>query len=266
MGFKEDLKQKIVIDRLAGQVRGSLGPSGSGSKVDKTAMRSLLDVAGYEKIEERGLEIYRHDPNAHTDQILVLDNDLAVYNTTEADVLMRKNPTIKEMVNLFNMKKILNDSDVVVSKGIETLSALRAECLSDLDLTYSESDIRAIAEEGKEALSEKNGSRIQEALELFSELLSLVPPPVSLGRPNWLVLGRMKEDGGRLKAFGPVVFYERESHALRFLDAEVGSRELEQERHLLDIAEGEVSPSLSGAEVFDALAEWVIKEKPEVSA
>ena len=53
------------------------------------------------------LDLYIKDIDAEKTRILVLDNDLAIYNTSVYDVAMRKSPTVKEMMNPFNVVKIL---------------------------------------------------------------------------------------------------------------------------------------------------------------
>ena len=81
-------------------------------------------------------------------RILVLDNDLAIYNTTVYDVAMRKTPTVKEMMNPFNVVKILKDTDVVISKKEESVKTIQKECIDRLDLSYDESDLDEIAKDG----------------------------------------------------------------------------------------------------------------------
>ena len=47
MSFKENLLKKIQIDALAKRVISSLGPPDSGMRIDKEAMRSLLEMSIY---------------------------------------------------------------------------------------------------------------------------------------------------------------------------------------------------------------------------
>ena len=51
MSFKENLLKKIQIDKLAALVLSTIGPVGSGKKVDKQAMRKLLETGPYETRE-----------------------------------------------------------------------------------------------------------------------------------------------------------------------------------------------------------------------
>ena len=47
MGFQENLLKKIEINRMADNALRSIGPAGSDRKVDKDAVRGLLEIAGY---------------------------------------------------------------------------------------------------------------------------------------------------------------------------------------------------------------------------
>lgn len=264
MAFKDNLKQKISIDRLAEQVRASLGTPGSGRKIDKTAMRSLLDMAGYQATADRGLELYQKTPEAEKGRILVLDNELPIYHTTVSDVLLRKNPTIKEMVNIFNMKKILTDQDVAVSKGLDSAVAVQAECLADLDLSYTDADIREMAEAGKKALADEDGPGVQDVLTLFAELLSLVSPPIPLQIPRVRVLGRIQKVAGQSAAYGPVLMHDLDNHALKYFDTRLGPEEMKQNQVYLDLAGGGVAATLENEAVFDELARMVLAEAPRL--
>jgi tRNA uridine 5-carbamoylmethylation protein Kti12 len=147
MSFKKNLLQKINIDKMAKQVIASIGPPESGRKVDKKTMRSLLEMASYTYRRKRDLDLFIEDVDAEKTRILVLDNDLAIYNTTVYDVAMRKTPTVKEMMNPFNVIKILKDTDVVISKKEESVKTIQKECIDRLDLSYDESDLDEIAKD-----------------------------------------------------------------------------------------------------------------------
>ncbi len=265
MGFKDNLKRKITIERLYDSVSASLGPPGSGRKIDKRAMRSLLDMAGYQAGTERGIEFYRKASETEKNRILVLENEMTAYDTTLQDVLLRKNPTIKEMVNIFNMKKILNDKDVAVSKGSDTIAAVRAECMAGLDLTYRDSDIYEIAEDGRIALSDENSERVDEVLGLFAELLSLLPPPVPLSIPEILVIGPIQRKGGSVIYYGPVFIHDRKNHALMYFDCRLEPEAMKMQQTYLDMAYGREPATLEGGDVFGELAEKVIKKAPQLT-
>ena len=70
MSFKENLLTKLKINRLAAKVLASIGPVESGSKVDKEAMRSLLEMSPYQHQKVRDLDLYveRLDEEQKTEQ------------------------------------------------------------------------------------------------------------------------------------------------------------------------------------------------------
>ena len=265
MSFKENLKQKLAIDRLADRVHRTIGVSGSGKKIDKEAMRTLLRMAGYQAATERDMEIYRVDPQAEKGEILVLDNELPLYDTTVKDVLLRKNPMIREMVNIFNMRKILNDSDVKVAKGRETLDRIHSECLADLDLAYAEADIEEIAEDGRKAYKHEASDQVNEVLDLFAEILSFTPPPVPIRLPGMKILGRVHRENDRVTMYGPVITYYGQENSLKFFDYHLAPAEMKKTQVYLDMVGGKEAAMVEGGEVFDTLKNRVIKEAPQLA-
>ena len=152
VSFKENLLKKIKIDQLAAKVIASIGPAESGSKLDKDAMRSLLEMSPYQHQKARDLDLYVEGMDQEPKKILVLDNELPIYRTTIADVAMRKSPLIKEMVNIRNIVKILKDADVKISRKDESVKAIQQVCIERLDLSFDSSDIEEIAKDGQASL------------------------------------------------------------------------------------------------------------------
>ena len=124
MSFKENLLNKIEINKIAKKVLNSIGQIGSNRKIDKSAMKSLMEKSPYKFQKARDIEFFVKKNDAGKDKILVLDNELALYNTTVDDMAMRKSPTVKEMLYFRNAIKILNDKDVVVSKREDSLKTI----------------------------------------------------------------------------------------------------------------------------------------------
>ncbi|MGD9325266.1 MAG: hypothetical protein PVG26_14685, partial [Desulfobacterales bacterium] len=92
MSFKENLLKKIEINKLSSKVLQTIGPADSGLKIDKEAMRKLLEIGPYRYRKERDLDLYIEQPDDDQSIILVLDNELPIYKTTIEDVLIRKSP------------------------------------------------------------------------------------------------------------------------------------------------------------------------------
>jgi hypothetical protein len=116
MAFRENLLRKVQIDQLSSRVHATIGAVGSEVKLDKEAMRQLLSLSPYAPQRVRDLDLYVEDTGTPVKQILVLDNELPIYRTTVADVAMRKSPTVGEMAKIWNIVKILKDSDVKISR------------------------------------------------------------------------------------------------------------------------------------------------------
>ena len=209
------------------------------------------------------MEIYRIHPDAEKDDILVLDNELPLYHTTLKDVQLRRNPFLKEMVNVFNMFKILNDSDVKVDKGEETLGKIHSECLRDLDLTYTEADIEEIAADGRNALKREAVEQVDEVLDLFAEVLSFTPPPVPIRLPGMKILGRVHRDKDRVTMYGPVLTYYLQENELKFFDSLLASTEMKKAQVYLDMIGGKETATFAGSAVFDELKKRVMKESPQ---
>jgi len=75
MSFKKNILKKIKINKTARQVIVSIGPPDSGRKIDKDAMRRLLEMSPYTHRKERDLDLYLEDTAQEKKKILVLDND-----------------------------------------------------------------------------------------------------------------------------------------------------------------------------------------------
>jgi len=177
MSFKENLLKIIKINKLVKSVRETIGPTESGLRVDKEIMTRLLELGGYPSLKERDLTLYTLEGDINHGRFLVLDNDLAIYQTSVADIGLRKSPTVKEMVTIRNIKTILNDTDVVLSRKEESLRTILNECTDQLDLHFDASDIDDLAKEGTTGLENGDVDQVLEVLKLFSELLSFTPAP-----------------------------------------------------------------------------------------
>ena len=152
MGFRENLLKKIKINDLAARVTASLKGPDSGVNFDREAMRELLKYAPYTYVKERDLDLYMLDDGQGSPEVLVLDNGLAIYHTDVQDVVLRKSPTVKEMISIRNVIKILNDADVRVSKREDSVETVRRRCLEALDLSFQPSDIKDLEIDGAASL------------------------------------------------------------------------------------------------------------------
>lgn len=259
MSFRENLLKKIEIDRLARRVTASMGPPDSGRRLDRELARRLLEIAGYEMMTRRDLELYLVPNDPPPSRVLVLDNDFSIYATTPEDVAMRKSPIVKEMVKIRNIIKILNDSDVVISKKAASVAKVRSDCVAALDLRYTPEDINEIEKEGAAALESDYSDGVVEALDLFTELLGYAPPPKVLKRPHQIIFGKMDPAPGPGAAFGPLFLFDRVHNTLKLIEAKIELADRDQVQSALAVAGGSQEPSAHGPAVFAFLKTAVLR-------
>ncbi|MBA3019127.1 MAG: hypothetical protein KJ550_13725 [Proteobacteria bacterium] len=259
MSFKENLLKKIKIDKMSKIVLNSIGSPDSGKKIDKETMRELLEMSPYKFRKERDLDLYIKGAEEGIEKILVLDNDLAIYKTTVEDVGMRKTPTVKEMLNIGNIIKILNDKDVVISKKGESLRTVQNELIEMIDLSFNKSDIEEIEKDGLDALEKWDADGVSECLSLFAELLGYRSPPKVMKIINHSVMGSLtKKESGEVM-FGPVVIYSTTNNYLKLIDEQIGSLDKEKIELMHHIAVGKEAAPFEGPLVLQYLKEEVLK-------
>ncbi len=260
MGFRENLKQKIEIDRLAAHVARtvSAGPQ-SDTRIDKAAMRRLIDLAGWQIRQERDLELCLPPPGA-PEAVLVLDNDLGWYRTTVADVVLRKSPLIKEMISIRNIRRILNDADVVVRKKTESVSVIQAAALARLDLSYSPEDIAAIALDGAASLESRYAEGVVEALDLLAEVLGYVPPPPPFAAAHHQIRARVARPAGEL-CCGPLAIYSLAHIRLSYIDRPLKAADETDLKYFQEVLKGSDKAAAQGIAVFKALERAVAEKK-----
>jgi hypothetical protein len=247
---------------LIDHILATIGPIDSNKKVDKQAMRTLLEMGPYEMQKERDLELYiKQNGPEEKKRILVLDNDLSIYYTDIEDVALRKSPTVKEMVSIRNIIKILNDSNVVKSKKEESVKIIQQECIEQLDLNYTESDIDQIYNDGKAALDWDDKDGVVESLELFADLLDLVPPPKIFRMNNFKMFGKMHEDNKGEIFYGQIILYSLIKNELKLIEKKIGSYDKAGIELLNQTAKGNERASKEKFEVFDYLKNAVLQEK-----
>ena len=253
MSFKENLLKKIQIDRLTRSVLQSIGTPDSGLKIDKNAMRKLLEMSPYEYQKVRDLDLYVRKSKGPKDRILVLDNELPIYHTTVQDVAMRKSPDIAEMVKIRNIIKILKDADVKISIKQDSVKTIQKECIAQLDLSYTREDIEQIAREGAAALENGYAEGVKESLLLFADLLGYQPPPGAFDIRHHEIFGSLtlKEAGEII--YGPTVIYSLIDNSLKLIDAPISNFDKPGLEFFQRVAAGKEKAPVEGAAIFDYL-------------
>jgi hypothetical protein len=238
----------------------SIGPPESGRKIDKEAMGTLLEFGAFPLRQERDLDLFLLDRDSEKGRILVLDNEVAIYHTTIADVAMRKSPTIKEMISIRNAIKILNDGDVVVSKREESVKTIQTECIGLLDLSFKTSDLDEIEKDGVVSLESGYEEGVVEALTLFAEILAYDPPPKAFRISRHEMFGVLtKKESGEL-LYGPMVIYGIIHNQLKLIADPAGSFDKEKIEWIHAVAAGKEKPFLEGSPVFEYLKESVVRQ------
>jgi hypothetical protein len=261
MGFKENLLKKIEIERLVERAHRSLRAPESGSKLDKEAVSGLLEMAAYQHRRVREMDFYLKDPDTDPGIIVVLDNDLTIYDTTVEDAAMRKNPFIKEMVSIRGIIKILNDKDVVVSRKTDSLARLHQECLATLDLSYTEADIADIARSGFASLESSYPEGVIESLDMFTDLLGYRPAPKIFQLRHHLVVGNLTERESGELVFGPIVIFSRIDNRIKLIADPIGSYDRPQLERYRRIAAGDEKAPAEGEAVFQFLRDAVLHKR-----
>lgn len=257
--FKENLLKKIEIDRLAKRVTGTLGPSGSGKKADLDAMRRLLVIGPFAHQKERDLDLYLLTEDPRKTTILVLDNELPFYHTSVEDVALRKSPTIKEMISIRNAIKILNDQDVVTSKREVSVGVVRKSCIQQLDLTFGEQELDAIAADGKAGLAAGDARQVIQALSLFEELLGYEIPARIFQVKGFRISGRLVEEENAVLRLDPILFFGESDGRLALLEESIRSSDKDRAERLEKTALGDRKADLEGESVFDFLRERALR-------
>jgi hypothetical protein len=260
MSFKENLLTKLKINRLAAKVLASIGPVESGSKVDKEAMRSLLEMSPYQHQKVRDLDLYVERLDEEQKKIFVLDNELPIYQTTIDDVVMRKSPLIKEMVKIGNIIKILKDADVKISRKDDSVKTIQKECIDQLDLSFNESDIDEIAKDGQAALERDYPDGVTECMELFAELLDYRPAPKAIALGRHKIFGALTTKAGGEVLYGPMIIYSLIHGTLKLIDEPVSSFDKTKIELVQQVAAGKQKAAAEGPDVFEYLKKAVLKK------
>jgi hypothetical protein len=261
MSFRENLLKKIRIKQLARQVLASIGPAESGQKIDKDAMRGLLEMSPFQYQKERDLDLYIEKDQGEPERILVLDNELPIYKTTVEDVLVRKSPYIKEMAKLGNIIKILRDSDVKISRKEESVKTVEKECIDRLDLSFEAADIGKMTEEAISALENGYAEGVRESLALFSELLGYQPAPAAFRVRHHEISGAMAEKSGGEIVFGPIVIFSLVDNSLRLVSDPISSLDKSKLEYFQQVVQGNEKASAEGSEIFRYLEKEVLAQK-----
>jgi len=261
MSFKENLKARIKADRLLGKLVSTMKEPPGKWWVDKVLIQELLDMTDLEHKKFRDLQLYIRPLEGETLEVLVFDNELAIYHTTLADVALRKSPLWQEMFSIRNLKKIMNHHDVLVSKGKESLRRIHANALALLDLTYTRDDLAVLLEDARRGLEQKSIAQIQESFDLFFNLLDFLPVSLEVLEQNLQVFARPKLNSGAVPTFEHLILFDEENLHLGLKKGIFSPKRDLDLAWVMQYARGEKTPDLQGIAVFEFLSELALEKR-----
>jgi len=266
MSLKENLRAKITLDRLFQSLVSTARETPGRRWLDKGLTKELLAMTDFEHKKVRDLHLYVRPLEGEIMEVAVLDNDLPIYHTTVDDVTLRKSPYWQQMFSIRNVRKIMNDHDVIASKGKESLKRLHANALARLDLTYTRDDLALLLEEARRGLEQKSNAPIQESLELFLELLGFQPLSLDVLDPGFQSFAGPKVNGGVVPAFEHLILFNEENLSLGLKKGTFSPQRDSDLGWVMQYARGKKTADLQGIEVFEFLAELaaVIAQAPRV--
>jgi hypothetical protein len=254
MSLKENLKAKIKLDRLLRKLVSTTREPPGKRWLDKVLTQELLAITDFEQKKVRDLHLYVRPLEGEIMEVAVLDNELPIYHTTVADVTLRKSPYWQQMFSIRNVRKIMNDRDVIASKGKDSLKRLHANALALLDLTYNRDDLALLLEDARQGLERKSLARIQESMDLFFELLDFQPVSLGVLEPGFQSFATPKVNGGVVPTFEHLILFNEENLSLGLKKRPFSPQTDSDLAWVMRYARGEETADLQGVDVFEFLA------------
>jgi hypothetical protein len=260
MSLKANLKAKIKLDRLYQSLVSTTREPPGRRWLDKELAKELLARTDFEHKKVRDLHLYIRPLEGEIMEVAVLDNELPIYHSTVDDVTLRKSPYWQQMFSIRNVRKIMNDHDVIASKGKESLKRLHASALALLDLNYTGDDLVSLLEDARLGLEQKSISQIQEALDLFLELLDFQPLSLDVLEPGSQSFARPKVNGGVVPSFEHLVLLNEEDLFLSLKKGPFSAQSDSELGWVTRYARGEETADLQGIAVFEFLVELALEK------
>jgi len=258
MSFKENLKAKIKLDRLLQKLVSTIREPPGKRWVDKVLTQELLDMTDLKHKKVSYLHLYIRPLEGEIMEVLVFDNELPIYHTTEADVALRKSPHWKQMFSIRNIKKIMNDQDVIVSKGKESLKRLHANALALLDLTYTRDDLTLLLVDAQQGLDQKSILKIQESFDLFFDLLDFQPLFIGVLEQDLRIFAGPKFNGDTVPAYEHLILFQEKTLSLGLKKGTFSPKSDLDLAWVMKYTRGEEPADLKGKDVFEFLFELAL--------
>jgi hypothetical protein len=229
-------------------------------------MQSLLELSPYQYQRQRDLDLYVKPVEGELKMILVLDNELPIFRSTVKDVVTRRSPRTLEMWNFRTVRNILVDSDIKMSTTEKSVETVLGDAVEQLDLTYTDTDIENLAQEGMAWLAGSDANNVEKTLSLFGALLGYQKSPKYFGLDNTISYGISASGPDNDVVFGPLVLYRPGDNTLVWIDQSFSKSDREQMEFLRSLATGQASVPVTGDAVFQKLKTNVLEQPERVLA
>jgi hypothetical protein len=260
MSFKESLKAKIKVDKLLQRLISTMREPPGKRWLDKGLIQELLEMTDFEHKKVKDLQLYIRPLAGEIMEVVVLDNDLPIYHTTVTDVALRKSPYWQQMFSISNIRKIMNDQDVIISKGKESIKRLHANALALLDLSYSRDDLAPLLEDACQGLEQKSIAQVQESLDLFFDLLDFQPVSLEMLERDLQIFARPKPNSGVVPTFEHLILFNEENLSLGLKKGTFSPQNDLDLAWVMQRARGEKKADLQGIDVFGFLTELALEK------
>jgi hypothetical protein len=258
MTFKENLKAKIKLDRLLQKLVSTIREPPGKRWLDKALTQELLDMTDFKNKKVSYLHLYIRSLEGEIMEVLVFDNELPIYHTTVADVALRKSPHWKQMFSIRNIKKIMNDQDVIISKGKESLKRLYANATALLNLNYTRDDLTQLLEDARQGLDQKSIEQIKESFDLFFELLDFQPVFIGVLDKDLQIFVGPKLNGDTVPAFEHLILFDEKTLSLGMKKGAFSPKSDLDLAWVIKYVRGEEPADLTGIDVFKFLVELAL--------
>lgn len=264
MSFIENLKAKIKADGLLRKLVSTMKEPPGKWWVDKALIQELVEMTDFEHKKFRDLHLYVRPLEGEIMEVLVFDNELAIYHTTVADVGLRKSPFWQEMISIRNIKKIMNHHDVLVSKGKESLKRIHANALALLNLTYTRDDLMLLLEDARRGLERESIEQVQESLDLFVDLLAFEPLLLDVVEGDLQIFARPAHQNGAVPSFENLILFGKEPLSLGLKKGSFSPEDDLDLAWVMQYVRGKKTADLKGVDVFKFLTELALEKAQAV--
>ena len=168
------------------------------------------------------------------------------------------------MWNFRTIRSILVDSDIKVSSTGKSVETVLKDAVDQLDLTYTDTDIKNLARKGMAWLAGKNASGVKKSLALFGALLGYQELSDYLGLDQTVCYGVSASGPDNDPIFGPLVLYRPDDNTLAWINESLSQSDSKKMEFFRSVAAGESTVPVTGDAVFETLQANVLEQPGRV--